>query len=101
MNLQTYKDNLRKKIINNNLSNFEKGLDQDGKIIADYPIIEKIGSTRIIDANGDLEELEKIKLQLEKEHPFTCFQIKYIPQRTNIYCELCKELGVAPRLYSE
>ena len=101
MDLQDYKNNLRKKIINNDLSNFDKGLDQNGKIIADYPVIEKADSTSTIDANGDIERLQKIKQQLEQEHPFTRFQIKYILQRTNIYCELCKELGIVPRLYSE
>ena len=101
MNLQTYKSNLRKKILNNNLSSFDKGLDQNGKIIADYPVVERVGSTNIIDANGDIDRLREIKQQLEKEHPFIRFQIKYSPQRTTIYCDLCKELGVIPRLYSE
>ncbi|WP_372364858.1 hypothetical protein [Candidatus Uabimicrobium sp. HlEnr_7] len=101
MNLQAYKNNLRKKILDNDLSNFDKGLDQNGKIIADYPVVERVGSTNIIDAKGDIDRLHEIKQQLEKEQPFTRFQIKYIPQRTNIYCELCKELGVVPRLYDE
>lgn len=101
MYLQTYKNNLREKIINNRVSNFDKGIDQNGKIIADYPVIEKVGSSNFVDANGDINRLEKLKTKLEEQNPFYKFQIKYIPQRTNIYCEVCKELGIPPRLYNE
>lgn len=101
--LETYKKQLKQKMLaNEKLSCHEKGLSEDGIIIADYPVLEKILDSGAIDPNGRIDNggniilLQKKQKQLQKAYPFAKTIIRYLPIRAIVYKQCCKELGVRP-----